>query len=151
MSLKDQITTSIKTAMKAKDQASLRALRAVKSAIMLAETAEGREAGSPLTEAEELKLITKQAKQRRDSIAQFEANDRDDLAVTEKEELAIIEQFLPKQMSQEEIEAEVKAIIAETGASSMKDMGKVMGLATQRMAGKADGKLISQMVRNTLA
>lgn len=137
--------------MKAKDQASLRALRAVKSAIMLAETAEGREAGSPLTEAEELKLITKQAKQRRDSIAQFEANDRDDLAVTEKEELAIIEQFLPKQMSQEEIEAEVKAIIAETGASSMKDMGKVMGLATQRMAGKADGKLISQMVRNTLA
>ncbi len=151
MSLKDTLNEGIKTAMKAKDQASLRTMRALKAAILLAETAEGREAGTGLSEAEELKLLTKQAKQRRDSLDQFSKNGREDLAQTEREELEVIEQFLPKQLSEAEIKATVEKIIADTGASGMKDMGKVMGIASQKMAGKADGKLISALVRAILA
>ena len=150
MSLKEKIQEEMKVAMRAKDKGTLRALRAVKSAILLAETAEGREAGSPLTSEEEMKLLIKQAKQRRDSHEQYVKNGRDDLAAVEAEELAVIEGFLPKQLSNEEIEAEVKAIVAETGASSMKDMGKVMGMATKKMAGRADGKVISGIVRQIL-
>ena len=149
MSLKDRINQDIKTAMKAKDQAALRALRAIKSAILLAETAEGRN-GEPLSDDEGLKLLTKQAKQRKDSLTQYQANNREDLAKVESEELAIIERYLPKQLTSEEVETEVKSIIEQVGANSMKDMGKVMGVATKKMAGRADGKVISQLVRQLL-
>jgi uncharacterized protein YqeY len=148
MSLKEKIQAEMKTAMRAKDQVTLRTLRAIKTAIMMVETSEGF--SGTFTEAEELKLLTKQAKQRKDSIQQYRDNNREDLAKVEEEELEVIERFLPKQMSEEEIEAEVKAIIADTGAASMKDMGKVMGLATKRMAGRADGKVISAIVRKML-
>ena len=149
MSLKDQIAQDLKTAMKAKDQGALRALRAIKSAILLAETAEGRD-GAPLTEDEELKLLMKQAKQRKESVDQYTSSQRDDLAKIEAEELAVIEKYLPQQMDTEELARQVKAIIAETGASSMKDMGKVMGIASKRFAGQADGKAISQVVKQIL-
>ena len=150
MSFKQTIEQDIKTAMKAKDQAGLRALRAIKSAILLAETAEGRN-GEPLSDAEGLKLLTKQAKQRKDSIESFVTNNREDLAIKEREELEVIEKYLPKALSQEEIAKEVEAIIEQVGASSMKDMGKVMGLASKKMAGKADGKAISQIVKQILS
>lgn len=148
MTLKDRISEDIKTAMKSRDQAALRALRAIKSAILLAETASG--AAETLSEDEEMKLLTRQAKQRRDSIEQFEKNGRDDLAVTEREELEVIERYLPKQMSEEEIRTELKAIIAQAGASGAGDIGKVMGLASKAMAGKADGKMINQIARELL-
>lgn len=150
MSLKDRINEEMKTAMKAKDQAALRALRAIKSAILLAETAEGRDAQAPLTEEEEMKLLTKQAKQRRDSLEQFRNAGREELAAKEAEELAVIETFLPKQLSAEEMEEEIKGIAHETGAAGMKDMGKVMAVASKRFAGRADGKLISELVKKTL-
>ncbi|MEM0997483.1 MAG: GatB/YqeY domain-containing protein [Bacteroidota bacterium] len=149
MSLKQKIQEEMKTAMRAKDQVTLRTLRAIKTAIMMVETSEGF--SGEFTEADELKLLTKQAKQRKDSIQQYRDNDREDLAKVEEEELVVIERFLPQQMSPAEIETEVKAIIAETGAASMRDMGKVMGLATKRMAGRADGKVISGIVRQLLA
>lgn len=149
MSLKKTIEEDIKVAMRSRDQASLRALRAIKSAILLAETEEGRN-GAPLTEAEELKLLTKQAKQRRDSLEQFASNNRTDLAEKEQEELNIIERYLPKQLSEAELKDAVQAIITQTGASSMKDMGKVMGIASKQLAGKADGKAISQIVKQIL-
>lgn len=151
MSLKDTLNEGIKNAMKAKDKATLRTLRSLKSVIMLAETAEGRDPNAPLTEAEEMKILTKQAKQRRDSMEQYLQNGRDELAQIEKEELEIIEQFLPKQLSEAEIKSEVEKIIADTGASGMKDMGKVMGIASKKMAGRADGKVISGVVRGILA
>ena len=147
--LKDTINNDIKAAMKAKDQGALRALRAIKTAIMQLETSEGRD-GASLSDDEGLKLITKQAKQRRDSIEQFRANGRNDLADTEEEELKIIERYLPKQLSEDVIKAKVEAIIAETGASSMKEMGRVMGMATKAMAGQADGKVIADMVKKAL-
>lgn len=150
MSLKDTLNDGIKTAMKAKDKVSLRTLRSLKAVIMLAETAEGREAGSPLSADEDMKILIKQAKQRRDSMDQFLKNDRNELAQIEKEELEIIEKFLPQQLSEGEIRAEVEKIIAETGASEMKDMGRVMGMASKKMAGRADGKLISGIVREIL-
>lgn len=149
MSLKETINNDIKTAMKAKDEAALRALRAIKSAILLAETAEGK-AGAELSPDEEMKLLQKQAKQRKESIDQFKANNRDDLAKTEIEELEVIERYLPKQLSEAEIEARLKEIIAQAGASSAKDMGKVMGVATKALAGLADGKLVSEMVKRLL-
>lgn len=149
MSLKNKIDEEIKNAMRAKDQASLRALRAVKSAILLAETAEGRSAG-PLSADEEMQLLVKQAKQRRDSMDQFEKNNREDLAATEREELEVIERFLPKQLSEDELKAELTALVSELGASGMKDMGRVMGEANQRFAGRADGKAMAGIVRGLL-
>ena len=151
MSLKNQVNEAIKGAMRAKDQGALRGLRAIKSAILLAETAEGRESGAPLTAEEEMNLLIKQVKQRRDSIATFEKNGREDLASKEREELVAIEAFLPKQLSKEEITENVKTIIAQTGAASMKDMGKVMGIANTQMKGIADGKTISGIVRELLS
>jgi uncharacterized protein YqeY len=151
MPLKETIDNNIKEAMKAKDQVGLRALRAIKSAILLAETAEGRTPGAPLTQAEEMQLLMKQAKQRKDSIEQFKANGRTDLATGEEEELVVIEKFLPKTLSPAELEAEVKKIIAEAGAKSPADMGKVMKLATPALAGRADGKAISDAVKKLLA
>ena len=150
MTLKETINNEIKDAMRAKDAMALTALRAIKSAIILVETAEGN-TGGELTADEEMKLLIKQAKQRKDSIEQFRKNGREDLAAQEESELAIIEKYLPKALSNEELEAEIKAIIAETGATSAKEMGKVMGVASKKLAGKADGKLISEMVKSLLS
>lgn len=148
MSLKTTIEQQIKQAMLAKDKDSMRALRAIKSQILLAETEKG--AGGDLTEEVELKLLTKAAKQRRDSIEIFEGQNRDDLAATEKSELEIIESFLPAQLSEDEIEEEVKQVIASVGAAGPQDMGKVMGAATKKLAGKADGKMISMLAKKLL-
>ncbi|HLT07820.1 MAG TPA: GatB/YqeY domain-containing protein [Cyclobacteriaceae bacterium] len=148
MSLKQNVETEIKKAMLAKDKDRLRALRAIKSLIMLEETKGG---SGEVSEEEEIKLLTKAAKQRKDSAEIYQQQNREDLAAVELAELEIINEFLPKQLSEEELEAELKAIIAEVGAEGPKDMGKVMGAATKKLAGKADGKMISQKVKNLLA
>lgn len=150
MSLEEKVQEAIKDAMRAKDQTALLALRAVKSAILYIKTSEGREEG-PLTASEELALLIKQAKQRRDSIEQFNANGRLDLSEKEIAELAIIERFLPKQLTEAELLDALKGIIAETGASNIKDMGKVIALANQRFAGQAEGKVISSTVKSLLS
>lgn len=149
MSLKERINADIKAAMKEKDQAALRALRAIKSAIMVLETSDAQHTGG-LSEAEELQLLNRQAKQRRDSMQQFQENGREDLVAKEAEELVIIERYLPQQLSPADLEAAVQAIVTETGATSLKDMGKVMGVATQRLAGQADNRAISAVVRQLL-
>ena len=148
MSLKTDIEKEIKKAMLDKEKDRLRGLRAIKSLIMLEETKTSSDAG--LTDAEELLILTKAAKQRRDSIEIFEKQGRKDLASLEITELEVISEFLPKQLSEEELTAELEAIISETGASGPKDMGKVMGMATKKLAGKADGKAISQKVKSLL-
>lgn len=135
--------------MRAKDEAALRTLRAIKAAILLEKTSAN--AADTITEADEIKMLQKMAKQRRDSLEIFTQQNREDLAQKEREELEIIERFLPKQMSQEELLAELKAIIAEVGASSPADMGKVMGAATKKLAGRADGKAISENVKQLLS
>ena len=140
---------AMKTAMKAKDSQSLEALRAVKSALLLAQTETGSKAD--LSEEEEIKLLQKQVKQRKDSVAIYKEQGREDLAEPELVQAKIIEQFLPKQLSPEEVEKIVAEIIAESGATSMADMGKVMGLASARLAGKADGKTISTAVKAKLS
>jgi len=149
MSLETRVMEEIKTAMKAKDEAGLRTLRAIKAAIILEKTAEG--ASDVISEATETKMLQKLAKQRRDSLDIFEKQNREDLAAKEREELAIIERFLPKQMTEEELRAALTAIIAQTGAQSPADMGKVMGAATRELAGRADGKAVSEMVKQLLA
>lgn len=148
MTLEARIMEEIKTAMKAKNEAELRTLRAIKSAILLEKTSGS---GTEMTEADELKMLQKLAKQRRDSLDIFKQQNREDLASKEQEELAIIERFLPKPFTQEELEAALKDIIAQTGASSPADMGKVMGAASKQLAGKADGKTISDTVKRLLA
>lgn len=148
MSLQKQIMEQLKTAMKAKDTVALESLRAVKSAILLAQTETGSK--EALTEAQELKILQKLVKQRNDSATLFEEQGREDLAAPEKAQAAIIAQFLPAQMDESEIEKIVKEIIVQTGASGMKDMGKVMGMASKQMAGKADGKVISTIVKSLL-
>jgi uncharacterized protein YqeY len=147
MSLNQQITDQMKTAMKAKDQATLRGLRAIKAALLLLQTQEG---GADVTEADEMSALVKMAKQRKDSITIYEEQGREDLAVIEREELTVIERFLPAQMSEDEIKVEVEAIITQTGSSSMKDMGKVMGMANGKMKGRADGKMIADRVKKLL-
>lgn len=149
MSLELDINGAIKTAMLAKQEAELRALRAIKAAILLAKTAEG--ATGDLTPADEVKLLQKLAKQRKDSLEIFRQQNREDLAKKEEEELVVIERYLPKQMDENEIRAAVSAIIAQTGASSPADMGKVMGVATKQLAGQADGKVVSGIVKELLA
>lgn len=148
MSLEKKINDDIKAAMRAKDKAALRALRAVKSAILLAKTEEG--SAGTLDDAAELKILAKMVKQRKDSIAVFEKQNRSDLAATEQEEVAVIEKYLPAPLNEADIKANIEKIIADTGASSMKDMGKVMGIASKQMAGQADGKVISSLVKNLL-
>lgn len=148
MSLELDINAGIKAAMLGKKEAELRALRAIKAAILVAKTAEG--GSGELSAAEELKLLQKLAKQRRDSLEIFRAQQREDLAVKEEEELAVIERFLPQQMSEAELRTAITGIIAATGASSPADMGKVMGVATKQLAGKADGKAISTLVKELL-
>jgi len=149
MSLELNINAEIKTAMLGKKEADLRALRAIKAAILVAKTAEG--ASGELTEADESKILQKLAKQRKDSLEIFRAQNREDLAVKEEEELVIIERFLPKQMSEAELRTAITDIITSTGASSPADMGKVMGAATKQLAGKADGKAISALVKELLS
>ena len=148
MSLETKINTDLKEAMKAKDQARLRGIRAVKSAILLLKT-DG--SGKEIDEKAEIKMLQKLIKQRKDSLEIYEKQGREDLAAKEREEIEVISQYLPEQLSKEELEAKLKEIIAETGASSMKDMGKIMGIANQRFAGKADGKTISGIVKNLLS
>lgn len=148
MSLKTQIDQDIKKAMIAKEKDTLRALRSIKSMILLAETEGGAKA--EITEADEMKLLTKAAKQRRDSAAVYQEQGREDLAKVENDELEVIAKYLPKQMSEEEVKAEIAQIIQETGASSPADMGKVMGAATTRLAGKADGKMIANITKDLL-
>jgi uncharacterized protein YqeY len=127
----------------------LRTLRAIKAAIIIEKTAEG--ATGEITEAQETKMLQKLAKQRRDSLDIFTKQNREDLASKEREELAIIERFLPKQMTDDELKAEVKSIIDQVGAKTPADMGKVMGVASKQLAGKADGKAISEAVKQLLA
>jgi len=148
MSLEAKIATDLKEAMKAKDKAALRGIRAIKSALLLIKT-DG--SGDEVTEDREIKLLQKLIKQRKDSLEIYEKQNREDLAATEREEISIIERYLPAQLSAEELEGIIKQIIAQTGASSMKDMGKVMGMASKQLAGKADGKAISGVVKSLLS
>src|SRR5690349_24186613 len=138
MSLEQKIMPELKTAMLARDEKTIRSLRAIKAAIIVTKTAEG--AGGELKEEDEVKLLQKLVKQRKDSLDIFTQQNRTDLAEKEKEEIEVIEKFLPKQLGGEELKAIIANIIAETGASSPADMGKVMGAATKQLAGKADGK-----------
>ncbi|MCH7403686.1 GatB/YqeY domain-containing protein [Belliella kenyensis] len=149
MSLKLSVESEIKKAMLAKDKDRLRALRAIKSLIMLEETKGG--AASALSEDDEMKLLTKAAKQRKDSADIYQQQGREDLYAVEVAELEIISEFLPKQLTEEELAVELKQIIAEVGATSAKDMGKVMGAASKALAGKADGKAISAKVKELLS
>ncbi|MCS6820696.1 MAG: GatB/YqeY domain-containing protein [Microscillaceae bacterium] len=150
MPLKQQIDADIKQAMLAKKQTELLALRSIKSKILLEETKEGRAIQGDLTEAEELQLLNKEAKQRREAAEIYTKQGRVDLAQKELEELAVIERYLPKPLSPEELKAELQAIIAQVGATKPQDMGKVMGVATKKLAGRADGKAISEMVKTLL-
>ena len=149
MALEAQIMTEMKEAMKAKDEATLRSLRAIKAEIIKAKTAPG--ALGEIDEATEQKFLQKMMKQRKDSLEIFEQQQREDLAVKEREEIAVIERFLPKQLSQLELTEIIKTIIAETGARTVADLGKVMGAATKQLAGKADGKMISSVVKSLLS
>ena len=148
MALEQKIMADMKTAMLAKDEAALRGLRAVKAAIILAKTSEG--ANGELKEEDETKLLQKLIKQRKDSLEIYEKQNRPDLAQKEKEEIVVIEKFLPKQMGLDELKVVIGKIIAETGASSPADMGKVMGASTKALAGQADGKTISAVVKELL-
>ena len=148
MSLKQKIDSEIKSAMIAKDKERLRALRAVKSLILLEETKGG--AASELSEDDEMKILTKAAKQRKDSADIYQQQNREDLYAVEMAELAIIQEFLPKALTDEELTAAISEIIAQTGASGPKDMGKVMGVASKQLAGKADGKAIADKVKSLL-
>jgi uncharacterized protein len=149
MSLEQKIMADLKTAMLAKDEKSVRSLRAIKAAIILAKTAEG--AGGEINEDTEMKLLQKLVKQRKDSLEIFQQQNRTDLSQKEQEEIEVIEKFLPKQLSNDDLKAILATIIADTGASSPADMGKVMGVATKQLAGKADGKAISAAVKELLA
>lgn len=149
MGLEQQIMAEMKDAMKSKNESMLRSLRAIKAEIIKAKTEPG--AGGEIDEATEQKFLQKMMKQRRDSLEIFEKQGRADLAIKEKEEMAVIEKFLPKQMSEAEIKEAVAKIIAETGAASPADMGKVMGVASKQLAGLADGKTISSIVKELLS
>ena len=149
MSLEQQIMTEMKDAMKAKDEASLRGLRAIKAEIIKAKAEPG--AGGSISADTELKMLQKMVKQRKDSLEIYRQQNRADLAQKELEEITLIEKFLPKQMSEAELKNALSKIIEDTGASSPADMGKVMGVATKQLAGKADGKTISATVKELLS
>ena len=148
MSLENKIMNAMKESMKLKDQTSLRSLRAIKSAIIVHKTQKG--SSDEITNEDELKILQKLVKQRKDSADIYQTQGRMDLAQPELDEIKVIEQFLPEAMSEDEIESEVKKVIDQTGAEGMKDMGKVMGIVTKKLLGKADGKTISTIVRNNL-
>jgi len=149
MSLKVKIDAAIKTAMLAKEQTRLLALRSIKSLILLEATKEG--GNGELSEDSEMKILNKAAKQRRDSLEIFKQQGRADLAEKEQAELSVIEEFLPKQLSSEELEAKIREFVAQVGAAGPQDMGKVMGVATKGLAGLADGKAVSETVKKILA
>jgi len=148
MGLQAKVMVKLKDAMKAKDTVALESLRAIKSAILLEQTQAGGQ--SELTTEAEIKLLQKLVKQRRDSAAIFKEQGRDDLAGPEEAQIEVISQFLPQQLSQEEVAAVIDHVIQDIGASSMKDMGRVMGMVTKQLAGKADGKTISTLVKQKL-
>lgn len=148
MSLEQKLNTDLKEAMKSKNQAALRSIRAVKAALLIIKT-DGT--GKEITEDVEIKLLQKLVKQRQDSLDIYIKQDRNDLAEVEKEEIAVISQYLPAQMNDEDLMSFIKSVIEKTGAEGMKDMGKVMGMASKELAGKADGKRISQIVKAALS
>lgn len=147
MTLEERITADMKTAMKAKDKVSLRGIRAIKSAIMLQKT-DG--SGTVLDADGEISLLQKLVKSRQDSLDIYTKQNREDLAATEREEIDVISKYLPEQLSEDELGALIDEVIAKTGASSMKDMGKVMGMANKQAAGRADGKTIASLVKQKL-
>lgn len=148
MSLETQVMNELKEAMKAKDQAAMRALRAIKAEILLFKTSgSGKELGT----ADEIKMLQKMIKQRKDSLDVYEKENRGDLAQIEKDEIEVISRFLPEQMSEDELRKFVTALVEELGASGMKDMGRVMGEATKRLSGKAEGKAVADMVKSILS
>ena len=149
MNLEEKIMAEMKEAMKAKNEGTLRGLRAIKAEIIKAKTEPG--AGGTITAEKEVAMLQKMMKQRRDSLEIYQQQGRSDLATKEQEEMAVIERFLPKQLTEAELRTELQAVIAETGAASPADMGKVMGLASKKLAGRADGKTISAMVKELLA
>ena len=149
MSLEQDIMSAMKDAMRSKDQVGLRALRAVKSALIIQKTEIG--GSSDMTKEDEMKLLQKLVKQRRDSADIFTKQNRNDLADPELEEVEVLSKFLPEAMSEKEVEITVKKVITQLGASGMKDMGKVMGVVSKELAGKADGKTISVLVRSNLS
>jgi uncharacterized protein YqeY len=148
MALEEKVMADLKAAMLAKDEKSLRSLRAIKAAIINAKTSEG--AGGVLKEEDEINLLQKLVKQRKDSLEIFEKQNREDLSIKEKEEIEIIEKFLPKQISPDELKELISGIIIEIGATSAADMGKVIGAANKQLAGKADGKTIAATVKDLL-
>ena len=149
MGLEQKVMGELKTAMLAKDEGGLRGLRAIKAAIIIAKTSEG--AGGELKEEDETRLLQKLVKQRKDSLAIYQEQKRPDLAKKEEEEIAVIEKFLPQQLDNEALKAVLVKIIAETGAASPADIGKVMGVASKQLAGQADGKTISAVAKELLA
>ena len=148
MSLENTINDAIKTAMKEKDKVALDSLRAVKSQILLLKT---EAKGAEVSAEQEIAILQRMIKQRKDSFEQFVAQGRNDLAEVEEAQIKVIEKYLPAQLSPEELEAEMKKIIAETGAETIKDLGKVMGIASKAFAGKSDGKSISEMAKKLLS
>ncbi|MBM3402254.1 MAG: GatB/YqeY domain-containing protein [Bacteroidetes bacterium] len=149
MSLQEKIDQDIKSAMLNKDSGRLRGLRAIKAALLVAKTEKG--AQEVLTEEAEVKVLQKLAKQRKESAEIYSSQNRPDLLQIEKEELLVIESYLPKQLDKDEISVHIKQIIAQTGASSIKDMGKVMAIVSKDLAGKADGRTVSELVKELLA
>lgn len=150
MSLKDRITDDIKTAMKSKDKVRLETVRSIKKLLLEKEVSVRPQGQEALTEAQELEVLAQLAKQRRESIEQYRQAGREDLVAQESQELAIVEEYLPRQLSDEEVAATIDEIIAQVGASSPKDMGKVMGPAMQQLKGQADGKKVQQLVKAKL-
>ncbi len=148
MNVQEQLQEDMKTAMKAKDQASLRSIRAIKAALLIAATEKG--ADGKVSDEKVMQTLQKMVKQRRDSLTIFEEQDRAELAQTEREEIEVIERYLPKQLSEDELKAIVSSVIEKTGASSIKDMGKVMGAANKEIAGRADGKAVASMIKELL-
>ncbi len=148
MALEETINRDLKTAMLAKDEATLRSLRAIKSAIILAKTEKG--AGGVIAPEKEVQMLQRMVKQRKDSIAEFEKANRQDLIHKEKEEVAVIEKYLPAMLSEDQIREVVKQTIATTGATTQKEMGKVMGIVSKQLAGKADNKLVADIVKSLL-
>ncbi len=146
MSLKEQLKNDLKEAMKAKDNFKRDVIRLINSAIKQIEVDERRD----LSDEDIIKILQKSAKQRNDSIVQYKNGNREDLAQKEADELVVINSYLPKQMEDSEVESEIKTIISQTGATTIKDMGKVMGIASKKLAGKADGKRISEVVKRLL-
>jgi uncharacterized protein YqeY len=149
MALEQKVMGELKAAMLAKNEGALRGLRAIKAAIIIAKTSEG--AGGELKEEDETKLLQKLVKQRKDSLAIYQEQKRPDLAKKEEEEIAVIEKFLPQQLDEAALRTILSRIIAETGASTPADMGKVMGIATKELAGQADGKTIGAVAKELLA